>query len=217
MPGSVRIEIPDEFTMKVVDGKLALPEFQIGQSDPKKTVRKPELSFEVAGDPRELAERIESEYRRVAEPFRAAQLATFIPFRPRPIPVPDALSPNVALSLTIRVRHQSPEPDEDAKPCRLVMDPDYQPARSIPLDPRSLTIVEGQRSAKGLTITVVDRSDPSVKAEKLTPKLVWRDPGALAAMPGLQAALSAAIAKPKLIEAPGQPGGSSRFEVSFPE
>ena len=50
MPGNVRIEIPDEFTLKVVEAKLALPEFQIGQSDPKKTVRKPELSFEVAGD-----------------------------------------------------------------------------------------------------------------------------------------------------------------------
>jgi hypothetical protein len=217
MPGNVRIEIPDEFTLKVVDGKLMLPEFQIGQSDPKKTVRKPEIAFEVDGDPRELAELIESEYRRVAEPFKAAQLATFIPFRPRPIPMPNALSPNAALSLTIRVRHQSPEPDEDVKPCRLVMDPDYQPARSIVLDPRSLTLVEGQRSPKGLTITVVDRNDPAVKAEKLAPKIVWRDPGALAALPGLKAALSAAIAKPKLIEAPGQPGGSARFEVTFPE
>ena len=96
MPGNVRIEIPDEFTLKVVDGKLVLPEFQIGQSDPKKTVRKPELTFEVAGDPREVSELIAAEYRRVAEPFKAAQLATFIPFRPRPIPLPSALSPGAA-------------------------------------------------------------------------------------------------------------------------
>jgi hypothetical protein len=134
MPGNVRIEIPDEFTLRVVDGKLVLPEFQIGQSDPKKTVRKPELAFEVDGDPRELSELIASEYRRVAEPFKAMQLATFIPFRPRPVPLPGALSPNAALALTIRVRHQSPEPDEDVKPCRLTIDPDYQPARSIALD-----------------------------------------------------------------------------------
>src|SRR5262249_57069618 len=108
------------------------------------------------------------------------------------------------------------EPDEDVKPCRLVMDPDYQPARSIALDPRSLTLVEGQRAPKGLTISVVDRSDASVKPEKLTPKLVWRDPGALAALPGLQAALSAAIVKPKLIEGPGPPDGSATFHVRVP-
>src|SRR5262249_11518076 len=78
-------------------------------------------------------------------------------------------------------------------------------------------LVEGQRAPKGLTISVVDRSDASVKPEKLTPRLVWRDPGALAALPGVQAALSAAIAKPKLIEGPGPSSGSARVEVTFPE
>src|SRR5438045_3318079 len=111
MPGNVRIEIPDEFTLKLSDGKLALPEFQIGQIDPKKTVRKPELAFEVNGDSQELSELIKSEYERVAEPFKAAHLATFIPFRPRPITMPNTLSPNTALSLTIRVKHQAPDPD----------------------------------------------------------------------------------------------------------
>ena len=96
MPGNVKIEIPDEFTLKIADGKLVLPEFQIGQIDPKKTVRKPELAFEVDGDSQELSELIRSEYQRVAEPFKAAQLATFIPFRPRSIPLPNALSPNAA-------------------------------------------------------------------------------------------------------------------------
>ena len=130
MPGNVKIEIPDEFTLKIADGKLVLPEFQIGQIDPKKTVRKPELAFEVDGDPQELSELIRSEYQRVAEPFKAAQLATFIPFRPRSIALPNALSPNAALSLTIRVKHQAPEPVEDLKSCRLVIDPDYRPARA---------------------------------------------------------------------------------------
>jgi hypothetical protein len=219
MPGNVRIEIPEEFILKVVDGKLVLPEFQIGQSDPKKTVRKPELAFEVGGDSLELSELIRSEYHRVAEPFKAAQLATFIPFRPRPIPMSTALSPNAVLTLTIRVRHQSPEPDEDTKDCRLVLDPDYQPARTIVLDPRSMTLVEGQRSPKGLIITVHDRSESPPKPEKLTPKLVWRDPKALSALPGLQAAFAAAITKPRLIEGSGSgaPSGSARFEVTFPE
>ena len=97
MPGNVKIEIPDEFTLKFADGKLVLPEFQIGQTDPKKTVRKPDWplrSKEISG---ELSELIKSEYQRVVEPFKAAQLATFIPFRPRPIPLPNALSPNAAL------------------------------------------------------------------------------------------------------------------------
>ena len=142
---------------KFIDGKLVLPEFQIGQADPKKTVRKPELAFEVEGDSGELADLIKAEYQRVVEPFKAAQLATFIPFRPRPITLPNALSPNASLSLTIRVRHQSPEPDEDLKSCRLVIDPDYRPARTVSLDPRSLTLVEGQRASKGLTITIADR------------------------------------------------------------
>ena len=53
-----------------------LPEFQIGQADPKKTVRKPELAFEVEGDSGELADLIKSEYQRVVEPFKAAQLAS---------------------------------------------------------------------------------------------------------------------------------------------
>jgi hypothetical protein len=217
MPGNVKIEIPDEFTLKVADGKISLPEFQIGQSDPRKTVRKPELSFEVEGDPGELSELIRSEYQRVAEPFKAAQLATFIPFRPRPIALPNALSPNATLSLTIRVKHQAPEPDEDLKSCRLMIDPDYRPARTISLDPRSLTLVEGQRSPKGLTITIADRIGPPLNPDKLTPKLTWRDPDALASLPSLKDSLTAALAKPELVEAPGRPNGSARFEVTFPE
>ncbi len=200
MPGNVKIEIPDEFTLKVADGKIVLPEFQIGQVDPKKMVRKPELAFEVDGDSQELSELIRSEYQRVAEPFKAAQLATFIPFRPRSIPLPNALSPNAALSLTIRVKHQAPEPVEDLKSCRLVIDPDYRPARAIVLDPRSMTLVEGQRSPKRLAITIADRTGSPLKPEKLTPKLIWRDPNRLASLPRLESALSAAIAKPKLVE-----------------
>src|SRR5262249_21305137 len=103
------------------------------------------------------------------------------------------------------------------KPCRLVIDPDYQPARSIVLDPRSLTLVEGQRSTKGLTITVNDRTGSPPKADKLTPRMTWRDPKALAALPGLQEALTAALARPKLIEGSGSPAGTVRFEVTFPE
>jgi hypothetical protein len=217
MPGNVRIEMPNEFTLKIADGKLALPEFQIGPSDLKKTVRKPELAFEVEGESGELSQLIRSEYERVAEPFKAAQLATFIPFRPRPIAPPNALSSNAALSLTIRVRHQSPEPDEDLKSCRLVIDPDYRPARTISLDPRSLTLVEGQRAPKELTITVADRIGPSPKPDQLTPKLMWRDPDALATLPSLKESLTAALVKPRLVETPGQPSNSARFEVTFPE
>ena len=43
------------------------------------------------------------------------------------------------------------------------------------------------------------------------------DPSALASLPGLKDSLTAALAKPKLVEAPGQPNGSLRFEVAFPE
>src|SRR5262249_54062882 len=76
---------------------------------------------------------------------------------------------------------------------------------------------EGQRSPKGLIITVTERTSPPLKPDKATPKLLWRDPKALAALPRLEEAFSAALAKPKRIDDSEAPSGVSRFEVTFPE
>ena len=54
--------------------------------------------------------------------------------------------------------------------------PDYRPARAILVDPRSMTLVEGQRASRGLTITIADRVGSPLMPEKVTPRLIWPRP-----------------------------------------